>query len=87
MNRDRTLLITVAVLLTLYVGSYLALSRMGIQQAAVYDSEVYYFVEPTSDGRVNSHLTCCLIYQPLIYLERLLGSPYCPGSGCQLTLS
>ncbi|QDU73131.1 hypothetical protein Pan97_00980 [Bremerella volcania] len=79
--------ICVVILLILYVGSYVALSRQGIQQAVQYDSEFYYFVEPTTEGRVNSHLMCCLIYMPLIVIEARLGSDYYPSTCCQLSLS
>lgn len=79
--------ISVVILILLYVGSYVALSRMGIQQAAQQDSESYYFVEPTSEGRINSHLICCMIYMPLIMTEVYSGAKFRPDTRCHLSLS
>lgn len=79
--------ICVVALLLLYIGSYVALSRLGIEQAALHDSEVYYFVEPTSEGRMNSHMMCCLIYMPLVVIETRLGSQYYPDLCCRHSLS
>lgn len=87
MTPNQNLLTIVLVLLAFYVGSYVVLSRQGIEQAALQDSEFYYFVEPTSEGRVSSHMMCCLLYMPLVQIEACLGSRYYPGTCCHLSLS
>ncbi|PQO37096.1 hypothetical protein C5Y96_08025 [Blastopirellula marina] len=87
MTPNQNLLTITLVLLAFYVGSYAVLSRQGIEQAALQDSEVYYFVEPTSEGRVSSHMVCCLLYMPLIVIETRLGSQYYPDLCCHHSLS
>ncbi|MBA4029517.1 MAG: hypothetical protein C0478_01160 [Planctomyces sp.] len=49
------IVLTIAVVL--YVGSFIALSRIGIREAQKFNSHGYYFVEPTSTTRDRIHVS------------------------------
>ena len=68
------------VLLVLYVGSYLVLSRRAFQVADATNAEGFYFVEPSSDAAWLVHEACCVFYYPLILLDQLLGTGRPPAS-------
>jgi hypothetical protein len=64
-----------------YVGSYLALSRVGFAWADQYGAKGFYFVEPR-DTRLwrLENSTCVCVYCPLIIIDNWLGTGRWPGS-------
>src|SRR5688572_12464389 len=69
------------VVTTLYVGSYLALSRRGFADADRENIKGFYFfpAADTTAWRVL-HGGCVLLYYPLIQVDRLIGTGRHPAS-------
>jgi len=66
--------ITVLVLLMLYAGTYLALSRAGFRWADRTNVEGFYFVEPRNEVADKVHHACTIVYYPLILTDNLIGT-------------
>jgi hypothetical protein len=74
MSRRRRLLILATVLLALYVGSYLILSRRG------FIRDGYFFPpQETASWRVCNY-RCVAFYSPLILIDNLLGTGKRPAA-------
>jgi len=63
-----------------YICTYFYYSRVGYAEQDLRSAPVYFFSSPYSGGTSRSHFTCVNLYQPLIYIERLLGSSRVPAS-------
>jgi hypothetical protein len=75
----RRVAIAVVVLL-LYVGSYLALSRPAFAEARRYNGVGFYFFPPQSTWRWRySNFGCVFFYYPLIVLDTSLGTGMPPA--------
>ena len=69
-----------AVLLLLYVGSYLVLSRRAFGEARSDNSTGFYFFQPQdTDLWRYSNGTCIYLYYPLLLIERWLGTGQWPS--------
>lgn len=76
----RRRVIMVIVLLLLYVGSYLVLSRQGFAQADKWDEKEFYFFQPRDSDRWRfSNYGCVCLYYPLIAVDCSLGTGRWPG--------
>ena len=69
-----------AVILAVYIGSYLVLSRLGMQWSSRNGYEFYFFFAPEDEYREQLHEVCCTTYWPLIAMERLLGTSDGPSA-------
>jgi hypothetical protein len=78
MSRRR--LVIVIALLVLYVGSYLALSRLGFAQARAWGGKGFYFFTPRDSAlwRVFNY-GCVGLYYPLIVADNELGTGMWPA--------
>lgn len=76
----RRALIVVAVLVTVYVAAYLALSRRGYAEADRYGFVGFYYFTPENSGwwRVK-HFGCTDLFAPLNSLDRELGTGRYPA--------
>ena len=74
-RKHRIALILLLVMVTLYVGSYMVLSRRGIARAELNDSEGFHFFPPenTNSWR-RKNAGCIMLYMPLIWLEYQMGT-------------
>ena len=70
-----------AVLLFLYIGSYLFLSRRGFVEARAWNAMGFHFFSPqdTDRWRYSNH-TCIYLYSPLIIVDEQLGTGMSPAS-------
>jgi hypothetical protein len=75
-------IIVLILLLVVYAGSYLVLSRMAFARADVSDWEGFYFAAPEEDtDRCRSrHYTLVRVYYPLIVIDNWIGTGRPPGS-------
>lgn len=87
MNPKQSIAATGVLLVALYLGTYLTLSRMGVERAVQVDSDVYYFFEPVNAEAEQAHLACCYFYLPLTTIEQWLGCRYAPVACPGLKLS
>lgn len=70
--RDAAILLTLAFALV-YVGTFLYLSRSGMQTAEEYGWDFYYFTEPTwTEEREQTGEVLCTLYWPLIEIDARL---------------
>jgi hypothetical protein len=74
------------VLLALYLGSYLCLSRSGFREADRYEMEGFYFCSPDKPHAETVHFSCVTVYSPLIAIDRLLGTGRAPAMCVGFTL-
>lgn len=71
----RLLLTACALLLLLYVGAYLALSRQGYAVADQYGLDGFYYVVPeNTDAWRATNRSCELLFMPLNWIDCSLGS-------------
>jgi hypothetical protein len=66
--------------LLFYPVSYFVLSRIGISRAEKDNLPGYYFVDPTTYVGERIQIGCCVVYFPLIRLEKELGTGRQPAS-------
>jgi hypothetical protein len=80
-KRKRLLLVFVALLLLLYVGSYVVLSRRGHAEADKYNIHGFYYVYP-EDSRAwrLKNYGCVYLFWPLNVVDRWLGFGRYPAS-------
>ena len=76
----------VAVFLTIYVASYLVLSRVGFQWAEAAGLSGFYFVPPISRATWLANFSCKLLYYPLIAVDCALGTGRPCGDSMTLSL-
>lgn len=69
--------IILTIAMVLYVGSFIALSRIGIREAQKYSSHGYHFVEPTSTTRDRIHFSLWIFFWPLVQIDYFVNG----GSG------
>jgi hypothetical protein len=70
----------VAILLLVYVGSYLVLSRRGFTEADQYHMDGFYFLTPEDTGEWRFwNYACVYVYYPLIEADQLVGTGRAPG--------
>ncbi|TWT38595.1 hypothetical protein [Blastopirellula retiformator] len=63
-------IVIVLAFILIYLGTFLYLSRTGMQTAEEYGWDFYYFTEPTwSAERQQTGETLCALYWPLIELD------------------
>jgi hypothetical protein len=73
--------VVAAVLLVLYVGSYLGLSRPAFAEARRTNTKGFYFFPPQNTARWRYlNYACVSIYYPLIVLDNGLGCGRWPAS-------
>ena len=58
-----------------YVTSYLVLSRNGMAKAREWDSDGYFFADPTMSSGFTAHRVLCILYTPLIVIDTWAGFP------------
>ena len=79
-KRKRVLLVFGALLLLLYVGSYVVLSRRGYAEADRYNMKgFYYFFPEDSDAWRLKNYGCVYLFWPLNVVDRWLGFGRCPS--------
>lgn len=72
--------IILVLLLILYVGPYLALSRRGYAEADRYNMKGFYYLAPANSTRWHVlNTTCYIVFYPLNAVDRLLGTGRVPG--------
>ena len=77
MNRGLTVLL---ILLTLYVGSYFVLSRLGMAEARRYNMRGFHYFPPEDSASWRAlHFGCMFFYHPINLTDQWLGGP-APGS-------
>ena len=67
-------------LVAMYIGSYLLLSRLSYKRADALDLEGYYFVAPTSQRAETLNRCITYFFYPLVFVDCRLGSGRCPAS-------
>ncbi|MEW4455224.1 hypothetical protein AB1L30_21325 [Bremerella sp. JC817] len=70
-----------------YISAYIVMSRVGMQRAAMIDSDFYCFVEPNNPSAEQFHMVCCDLFAPCITIDRWLGSRFSPAACPRLQLS
>ena len=81
MKKRHMLVAVAALLLSSYVGSYLALSRRGYATADRYNfCGFYYFLPQNSDDWRVKNYGCALAFSPLNIVDRWLGFGRAPAS-------
>ena len=76
----RPLLVFGALLLLLYVGSYVGLSRRGYAEADQYNMKAFYYFSPEdSDAWRWKNYGCMLLFRPIDAVDRWLGLGRPPG--------
>ncbi|EAQ80884.1 hypothetical protein [Blastopirellula marina] len=77
--RDGLIIILLGLLIA-YLGSFLYLSRVGMQKAEEFDMDSYYFTEPAwTQERQQMGETLCMLYWPLIEIDARYVSGMRPG--------
>ena len=77
----RRVVLAVAVLTLVYVGSYIALSRAAFAEARRTGVAGFYFITPRdTDWWRCSNYGCVALYRPLIVLDNCLGTGRWPAS-------
>jgi hypothetical protein len=67
-------------LLALYVGSYLLLSRQGYAEADLYHMKGFYYLPLENTDRWRyANYTCVWLFYPLNYVDQALGLGRPPG--------
>src|SRR5258708_4353584 len=80
LSRKRRLWLCISLLMMLvYVGSFLQLSRPAIAITRRQNARSYWFAPPTTLSNVRFHRFCSLFYLPLIVLDGEFGSGYVPA--------
>ena len=80
MRRYKKLLVIVALLLGVYVASYMGLSRRGYAEADQYNMMgFYYFYPENSDAWRFKNYGCVFLFWPLNAVDRTLGFGRYPG--------
>ncbi|MCI0704884.1 MAG: hypothetical protein L0241_27815 [Planctomycetia bacterium] len=80
MTRRRFLLLAM-LLFEVYLGSYLRLSRHGYAEADQYNMHgFYYFFPENTEAWRKKHRACVLLYAPLNFIDRALGTGRAPAS-------
>lgn len=75
MARRKLLAAFAALLLALYVASYLWLSRRGYEQADEWNcAGFYYFTPQPTDAWRQKNYGCAVVYGPLNAIDRALGT-------------
>ena len=68
-------IVLASVLLSLYVGSYVVISRRGLAEAERYGVKGFYYVTPRqTDGWQFAHSVCKFFYSPLNAADVWLGT-------------
>jgi len=71
----------VVVLLTVYLASYLVLSRRGYREADAWNmNSFYYFTPEDTDIWRHTNFGCVLLFSPLNLIDRALGIGRPPAS-------
>ena len=71
----RLTMIVVIVLLVVYVGSYLVLSRRGFAQADAWNAQGFYFLPPEDTDEWRFYNTTLVwIYYPLVVVDNWIGT-------------
>jgi hypothetical protein len=74
-----------ALLMILYVLPYYVMSRSGAAQARAWGMKGYYFVLPVDENGARTHAFLVDFYQPLIWLENVIGTNM-PVGGYMMTV-
>ena len=75
-----SLLAALLLLVAIYIGSYVLLSRLSYKRADALDLEGYYFVTPTSQRAETLNRRFTFFFYPLVFLDCRLGTGRCPAS-------
>lgn len=72
--RSRFLRLAAASLLIGYVGSYVALSRLGASEARRHGDDGFFYVTPTDKSALQVHYFLLVFYTPLNLIDRVIGA-------------
>jgi hypothetical protein len=72
--------IAAVILLTVYLGSYLVMSRIAFRQADRANAEGFYFFVPLTPGLKAANDSCFALYWPLVEIDKALGTGRPRGS-------
>jgi hypothetical protein len=80
-KRKRLMLIAGVLLMALYIGSYISLSRRGYAEAGQYNmTGFYYFTPANSDNWRFKNYGCVYLFWPLNVIDRWIGPGRYPAS-------
>jgi hypothetical protein len=60
--------------LALYVGSYVALSRIGFRHADAMGAKGFYYVTPIGPWTQKTNSALCILYYPISAIDYLVGT-------------
>jgi hypothetical protein len=79
-GRSRRCAIAGVILLTVYPGSYLAMSRIAFRKADRANAEGFCFFEPRTRGVKTADDWCFAVYWPMVEIDKALGTGRPRGS-------